>query len=207
VLEGVALTRNTFALSPEIRVMVAPFAAYRALASHGAGRGWSQALMRPAFVALVIGTSTTICATGRATLGLVVSGSLCWSFVPVVQVLAAAAIIGSSVTHRPMSLAKGIDLLFISHGPWSLWLLAMTAWTLTAGEDGPPIDKVLLAAIFVTLWTAVIVFAFCSTVLATTIRGAALRTIIHQAIIWTVAFGYVLLETPLWQHVIRWLEP
>jgi hypothetical protein len=69
-------------------------------------------------------------------------------------------------------------------------------------EDGPPIDKVLLAAIFATLWTAVIVFAFCSTVLETTNRGAALRTVVHQAMIWT-AFVYVLIETPLWQHVIN----
>jgi hypothetical protein len=193
------------AVSPEIRAMVAPFAAYRALASDGARRG-GPTLMRPVFVALVIGTSATICATGRATLGLVLSGTLCWSFVPAAQILAAAAIIGSA-THRPVSLAKGIDLLFISHGPWSLWLLAMTAWTLTAGEDGPPIDKVLLAAILATLWTAVIVFAFSSTVLETTTRGAAVRTVVHQAMIWTVAFVYVLIETPLWQHVIKRFAP
>jgi hypothetical protein len=201
VLEAVGLTRNPLALSPEIRAMVAPFAAYRAPASDGARRGWSDALMRPAFVALVIGTSTTICATGRATLGVVLSGTLCWSFVPAVQMLATAAIIGS-VTHRPVRLATGIDLFFTSHGPWSLSLLTMTAWTLTTGEDGPPIDKVLLAAIFATLWTAVIVFAFSSTVLETTNRGAALRTVVHQAMIWT-AFVYVLIETPLWQHVIN----
>jgi hypothetical protein len=194
------------AVSSEIRAIAAPFSTYRALAVNQVPAGWSIGLKRPALVALVIGTSTTICATGRPTLGLVLSGTLCWSIVPAVQILAAAAIIVSA-THRPVSLARGIDLVFISHGPWSLWLLTMTAWTLAAGEDGPPIDKVLLAAIVAASWAAVIVFAFCSTILETTIRRAALWTFIHQGIIWTFAFVYVFLETPLWQHVIQWLEP
>jgi hypothetical protein len=199
------MKQYALAVSPEIRAIAAPFATYRALALHHPPARWFIALMRPALVGLVIGTCTTICATGRATLGLVLSGTLCWSFVPAVQFLAAAAIIGSA-PRRPVGLARGIDLLFISHGPWSLWLLTMTAWTLAAGEDGPPIDKVFLAAIAAAAWTAVIVFAFCSTVLETSIRGAAVRTVIHQAMIWTVAFVYLLLETPLWQHVLHRLE-
>jgi hypothetical protein len=194
------------ALSPEIRAIIAPFATYRALGRQEAPAGWSIALVRPALVAVVIGTSTAICATGRTTLSLVLSGTLCWSFLPAVQVLVAAAIIRSA-TRRPVSLARGIELLFISHGPWSLWLLTMTAWTLAAGDDGPPVDEVLLAAIVAAVWTAVIVFAFCSTVLETTIREAALRTVIHQAMIWTFVSAYVLLETPLWQILIHRFGP
>jgi hypothetical protein len=194
------------AVSPEIRVIAAPFATYRDLVLHQQPARWPTALMRPALVGLVIGTCTTICATGRTTIGLVLSGTLCWSFVPALQILAAAAIIGSAI-RRPVSLASGIDLFFISHGPWSLWLLTMTAWALAAGETGLPNDKVLLTAIVAAAWTAVIVFAFCSIVLETTIRAAVLRTVIHQAMIWTVALLYLLLETPLWQHVIHWFQP
>ncbi|MGH9312466.1 MAG: hypothetical protein ACRD1S_04630, partial [Vicinamibacterales bacterium] len=138
-------------MSPELLVMAAPPRAYRRLAP-GHRASLIGALKRPALVAIILGTAISIYATRRVTLGLALSTILCWSFAAAVQAIAAAALVASS-KRRGVSIPAGLDLLFMGHGPWSLWLLAVAAWAVWFPR--PPMMDVLVVATAVVpaVWT------------------------------------------------------
>src|SRR5688500_5044333 len=99
--------------------MLRPVRTFRALAAADAPSSWTRVAARAAFVAIVIGAATSRPATGRATRGLTLSGTLCWTFVPALQA-ATAAVLVRSAPRRPRPMARSIELLFIGHGPYSI---------------------------------------------------------------------------------------
>jgi hypothetical protein len=185
-------------LSEDLRVMVAPMAAYQRLVQTATDAtvdaGVAVVVRRPALVALVIGCFITLATTGQLTAALVASTTLCWSFVPLVQLLAAAALITLG-RRRSIRLASALDLFFMGHAPWSLFLLGL------AGVVGAKLPLgtaalrapgfVLLAAMVPLVWTWVITFAFCRRVLGLGAALAVAGTVAYQAAIWTVAYFYV----------------
>src|SRR5262245_10706842 len=106
--------------SPDLHVMARPARTYAAALTAPAPAVWG-ALRRPALVALVLGTATAVSSTGHLTIGLLVSGFVCWSFVPLLQIATAAAIMRSPAS-RSIPLAQRLDLWFVGHAPWSLWI-------------------------------------------------------------------------------------
>jgi hypothetical protein len=187
-------------MSPELLVMSAPPSAYRRLAS-GHRATLAGALKRPLLVAVILGTCVCIYAVQRVTLGLMLSAVLTWSFAVIVQLLAAAALVVSSKRRR-VSLPAAMDLFFMGHAPWSLWLLAVAAWA--AWLPHPvKMDYIVLATAAVPFaWTAVIVFAFCQEVLNDAPRVAVIRTIFHQSLIWTFTGVYIAVVVALWPRII-----
>ena len=185
--------------STELRLALAPASTYRELTARKATGSWLVAFERPAFTALLIGALVAIASTGRVALGLVSSLTVCWSFVPALQMVAGAIVIASSRS-RSSPMPRALALLFAGHVPWSLWTLVAAAWVasvpfVTEGQLG-------LSLLVPAAWTAYIVFAFCRTVLGVTARGAALRTAAHQAIVWTIAGTYVFLTTGMWPRLL-----
>jgi hypothetical protein len=125
----------------------------------------------------------------------VLAGALCWSFTAALQILAGAIIIRSA-PGRPVSMARALELLFIGHLPWSLWLLVVFGlFTFSTVPLSLPV--IILTVIVPTAWTIKIVFAFCTTALGTDRRGAQIRTVVHQAIIWTFVLVYLVLVSGL----------
>lgn len=180
--------------------MLHPTAAYRRIAQDYPAVGVAGALRRPAFVALVIGCAISIAGTGHTTAPLVVSTTLTWSWTVVWQLLAAAAI--ARATSTPLTLAQRLDLLFAGHAPWSLWLLAMAAWSRLFPQF-TDLYAILWTVIVPGTWTAVIVHGFCSGALGLPRRDAIRRTLAHQALIWGLAFFYVAWAVALWARVPR----
>jgi hypothetical protein len=180
--------------------MSAPPSAYRRLA-FGHHASLAGALKRPLLVAIILGTSVCIYAIHRVTLGLMLSAVLTWSFAVIVQLLAAAAFVASSKRRR-VSLPAAMDLFFMGHAPWSLWLLAVAAWA--AWLPHPlKMDYIVLATAAVPFaWTAVIVFAFCREVLNDPPRLAVIRTLFHQSLIWTFTGVYIAVVVALWPRII-----
>ena len=85
--------------SPDLYVMGAPARVYaESIASPSLGR-WGV-VSRPLLTALVMGTASAFAATGHVTLGLVASGLVCWSFVPLLQIATAVAIMGPRLAAR-----------------------------------------------------------------------------------------------------------
>jgi hypothetical protein len=186
-------------LSADVLLAIAPAREYQRLVQEPGTIGPVAALRRPAFVALLIGVLLAICATGRVTLGLVASTTACWSIAPAVQAAAGAAIIASS-RRRQVGMARAVDLFFAGHVPWSLWMLAVAGWSML--REPAPITVLLSSVAIPVAWTAVIVFAFCRTVLQAGARGALVRTAVHQALIWGVAVAIAVPNVGGWARVV-----
>jgi hypothetical protein len=152
-------------------------------------------------VALVLGTATAVSSTGHLTIGLLVSGFICWSFVPILQIAVAAAIMRSPAS-RSIPFAQRLDLWFMGHAPWSLWMI-VAACVLAAAPMGAHVEWRLIASAVVPLiWTCVIGTAFCRVVLGDPPASAIARTALHQAVTWTIALLYVAWAVALWPRVV-----
>jgi hypothetical protein len=186
-------------LPPDVRLALAPFATYSQLVAEPQQGRWLRTLERLALVAIIVGVSVTLSSARTAPLDLVLTGLLVWSFVPLLQLVAAIALCAIPRA-RSLSLARSIELLFIGHLPWSLWILLMSIFGLT--PISLPQSAQLLTLLIPGAWTALIVIAFCRTVLGCTPRGARVLTAGHQAVTWTLFFAYVFLTSGIWPRVV-----
>lgn len=185
----------------ELEVMAAPVRGYARLARSRTAVPAPTALRRPAIVALVIGTALTVSATGAADGRTVLTTSLSWAWVPVLQVVIAIPLIanaGAIAVHR----ADALDLFFAGHAPWSLWLLASAAWAALTGDTLQNFNPVLLTALVPLIWTPVIVYGFCRSVLRRTKRAAVLSTVAHQVVTWTIGVAYFGWAVQLWPRIV-----
>lgn len=185
----------------DLRLALAPFDTYRSLMAERVRGSWLRALERPALVAVIIGISVTMASARRVSIGLVLMGILCWSFVPIIQFAIGAVIIGRA-HGRPTTMPRGLELLFIGHLPWSLWVLIMLGLsTFTPLPLGLAVQVLSLVPPLV--WTTTIVFAFCRTVLGCAPARARLFTVTHQAMTWTAFFTYEVLVSGIWARFLR----
>jgi hypothetical protein len=131
---------------------------------------------------------------------LVVMGVLCWSFVPIIQMIVGALLIRAS-PNRSLPTSRPLELLFIGHLPWSLWTLGVTGvFTFTTIPVGL---SVLVASLLIPgIRTAVIVSAFCRATLGWTPRRARLLTAGHQLAIWAIFFTDVFLVSGIWARFL-----
>jgi hypothetical protein len=184
----------------DLRLALAPFATYRQLVAEQPRGSWLRTLERLALVALIVGGSITVSSARTVPLDLVLAQLLAWSFVPLLQLLAAIALCAIART-RSVTLARSLELLFIGHLPWSLWTLAMTGVFAFTQIDVTQVVQVL-SLLIPGAWTAVIVAAFCRAVLGCSPRGAHLLTAGHQAVTWTLLFTYVFLTSGIWPRLV-----
>lgn len=168
--------------------MGAPARVYaESIASPSLGR-WGV-VSRPLLTALVMGTASAFAATGHVTLGLVASGLVCWSFVPLLQIATAVAIMGPRLS-RPVPLARRLELWFMGHAPWTLWIFAVTLLMGQAGLSSHLEWAIIASAFIPAVWTSVVGAAFCRVVLGDSRGAAVARTALHQAITWTLLLLY-----------------
>ena len=188
-------------MSPELRLMVSPRETYARLA-RASGRGTVlTAIRRPLLVAVVIGVFEAMAATGHVTPSLAVSTILCWSFVVVLQAAIGLGLIAGAAG-RTVGIARGLDLYFAGHAPWSLFLLAAAAWA--PSPLGRPMMPVLIAAIVPLILTPRIVSAFFREVLEMDPREAFARTVAQQVLTWVsflILFGTAVAWMP---RVLEW---
>jgi hypothetical protein len=104
-----------------------------------------------------------------------------------------------------MPLSAALDLFFVAHGPWSLWLMGSAIWVLLSSPIGRPAQGHALTALIPAIWTAVLVFAFCRIVLDCGPRDALRRTVLHQAVIWSVTLLLIAYAVQLWPRVLAWV--
>jgi hypothetical protein len=169
-------------MSPELRLLGDPSRTYAALAAAPSRIGPVRALRRPALVAVITGCAVAIATTRHVTPTLVASTILCWSVLVVAQ-LAIALAVFARPARRTVGIARGIDLFFAGHAPWSLWLLASAAWAPVPGVDS--LTPVVAAALVPMALTPRIIAAFCREVLKLDPDVARMRTVVHQAVTWT----------------------
>ena len=184
----------------DVRVALAPREAYGELMREPAAGSWRRALERPALLAVIVGTAVTLLSADRVPIGLVAMGILTWSFVPMLQLLVGAIVSGIAPA-RSISMARSIELLFMAHLPWSLWVLVITGVPAFTSVPLPQTVQVL-SLLIPGAWTSLIVLAFCRAVLGCTTRGARWLTTVHQSMTWTLFFGYVFLVSGVWARTL-----
>jgi len=187
-------------LSTDLQLALSPVATYRALIDERSTSSWWMVAVHPAFFALLFGALVSITATGHITIALLFHISLSWSFLVVWQAIAAAVII-LPATARGVSRARAFELLFLAHVPWSLSLLAMA--TIIPVAPIVPIPIVVLALMVPIAWTAVIISAFCQTILGATRRVARQLTLVHQLVIWGATLFYLWFAVGGWVPILQ----
>jgi hypothetical protein len=201
--------------SSEMQVALAPTVTYeRLLSSARSGAAATSALRptaarkaghyvrflrRPALVVVVIAVMAPIMAVQRVTFGLVATAALSWSFAVLLQSLVGLAII-TSAPARKIGVLPSLDLWFAGHVPYSLWMLV--AFGLTAMETRANMRLVVLSAVVPAIWTAVVVTAFCQTVLDTTASGARWRAAAHFVSIWAITLSYIAWASGGWFQLL-----
>ena len=184
-------------LSNAARVALAPGATYGALAASRAHASWIQALAGPLITAVVLGTTLSVAATHVASLRAVIGVALFWSFVPAVQLFSAW-----TICRRPpranVTLPRAIELLFLAHLPYSLWLVGFAAGSFAVPPGPALVNGLLASAVVPVVWTPLLIAAFGRAVLGCTPREARRRTIAHQAITWGVILALAILAYQPW---------
>ena len=162
------------------------------------------ALRHPLLAALVLGVSVAITSTHSVDPAVVASTTISWSYVIALQLVIALPLLAGPA-RRTVGVARAVDLFFAGHVPWSMFALFAGAWAFM--PPGAPMWLLDAAAIVPWLLTVRIVDAFFAEVLALDARAARRRTILQQAITWTVfvAGNWVASAfTPRLIGLVRW---
>lgn len=159
---------------------------------------WRRLGLRALAPAIFAGIVTVSLATARVSWTLAASGVLCWSFVAVLQLLIASAVI------RPwtpeVDAPRAFALYVLGHAAWSLWMLATAAFLFLV--PGVGLDAMLPTAVLPAAWTAVLVYGFCREVLRLDARRAAWRAALHQALTTFAIVAYIAWAIQLWPRIL-----
>ena len=185
--------------SDAIRVAVAPAATYRELAAAADAGSWQRALKGPAFAGFLFATCMSVIATAAASLPTILSVALCWLFVPATQLVGAWLMCRRSLTPG-LGAARAIELQFLAHAPWSLWLIGV-AFASIWFPPGSLLTLIVATVLVPAVLTMVILASFCRSVLCLDAREARRRTAAHQFALWTLIAIYALLSIQPWARM------
>ena len=189
----------------ELHLMVHPTATYRRLATDvGEGGTWLL-IRRPLFVAFVFGAFVSLTVSGRLTLLLILDGMIFWGFIPFLQALLVMAIL-LAVARRRMRISKAIDLFFMGHCAWLLWLLGIAGTCLFF-----PLQQIYLwpakwgwvlpiSLLGAWIWSNVTSFAFLRGALDLSVLRAAVVLFVYTVTLWGIIISYVLAVDGLQLH-------
>jgi len=187
-------------MSPEIGLIVAPDRTYATLAARARRLGFVRALRRPLLVALVLGTSMALSTTRHVTPALVFSTTVMLCVIVIGQILTALAVMPATRAHT-IGRARALDLFFASHAPWSLWLLAASAWA--PSPLGRPVAPVWAAALVPVVLTPRIIAAYFRQVHELDRRQAAVRTVVHQILTWGMFLALYGAAVAIWPRMLQ----
>jgi hypothetical protein len=192
-------------LTNELRVMVRPIATYRRLAMNVDDGGTWLLIRRPLFVAFVFGSFVSLTVSGHLTLPLILDGMIFWSFVPVLQALLVMALLLIFARGR-MRTSKAIDLFFMGHCAWMLWLLGIAGTCLFF-----PLKQIYLwptkwgwvlplSLLGAWIWSNVTSFGFFRGALGLSMFRAGVVVAFYTLVFWGIIISYVLTVDALQLH-------
>jgi hypothetical protein len=191
-------------VSPELLIMRGPRRGYARLSTPADEVTWARALVRPLIVWVVLAVSLTIAGTGHISTRSLAPMLLWWAIVPVAQLgIAFAVVRGPAV--RSIGLARALDLFFMSHAPWSLWLLLVAAWAAFVDDVGRPVLPLAIVAVVPLAWTWLMTGAFFLEVLRLDLAAARRRVVAHQALTWGLLLSVWGTAVQVWPRMLGWL--
>jgi hypothetical protein len=172
--------------SPDVWVMLRPARAYQGLGRQAVAEGNWKAAQRPLFMVFVLGCLVSLVTAGSLSLRLFADGAMNALFVPLLELGVLAWLWRSK---RTVPFAQAVDLFFMGHGPWVLYLLIFSAiWAFASPVHAFVLTARwmwwLLGVMFV--WSAYIDFCFLRYVLRESVARAGGRLLVLRAITWSV---------------------
>jgi hypothetical protein len=150
----------------------------------------------------LLGCLVSLVTAGSLSLRLVAGGAANAIFVPLLEIGALGWLWRS---RRAIPFARTVDLFFMGHGPWVLWLLAMCAiWTLA-----PPTQAFVLTRRWMWLlmgmavaWSGYVDFCFLRYVLGDSGARAGARLVLLRGTTWSI--GLVIFGGgSLWPEMVK----
>jgi len=152
-------------------------------------------LRRPLFLAFFIGCTVSFLTAGTLTLRFLVPGMIYWSFVPIVEVAALAAVCWKHRDNVPFS--GLVDSFFAGYRPWLLWLAGMCVIWALMSPSAKPLDWTVGmiwqdAGIVIALgWSVYIDLHFFRSVLKSSPAQARRELAIQRLISWALILAVV----------------
>ena len=201
----------SFDWSDELRIMLRPASTYRQLSKAADESGVWVMIRRPLFVALVVGSFVSITVSGHLTIYLLLDGMVFWSFILVLQAILMSGIV-VSFGRRRIPTSKALDLFFMGHGPWLMWLLGIAAtclffplkqfylWPVQWGWVLP------ISLVVAWIWSSVTSFAFLRGALEiSTLRAIALL-VLYTFLLWGIVISLLVVTETIPLHRITSLS-
>lgn len=185
--------------------MLRPAAAYQWLARQAVGGGNWDAAGRPLFMVFLLGCLVSLVTAGSLNVRLFAAGAINALFVPLLEI---GVLGGLWRGKRTVAFSRTVDLFFMGHGPWVLWLLVMCAiWAFAS-----PIQAFVLTGRWMwfllgvaMVWSGYIDFCFLRYVLQESVAQAGGKLIGLRVITWGV--GLVIFGGgSLWPEMVRILR-
>jgi len=197
--------------SDELRIMLRPVSTYRQLSKAANDSGVWVMIRRPLFVALVVGSFVSITVSGRLTIPLLIDGMVFWSFVPILQGILMSGIV-VIFGRRRIPTSKALDLFFMGHGPWLMWLLAIAAtclfypakqiylWPIQWGWVLP------IGFLGAWIWSSVTSFAFLRGALELSKLRAGALLAVYTILLWGIVISSLVVTESIPLHRITSLS-
>lgn len=151
---------------------------------------------RPLLLALFLGCTVSLQASGRLSARLIADGALSSAFIPAFEIAAFGLVYSRGP--RPIPFFRAADLFFVGNTPWLLWLIAFDVLRcfqapVQATAPPPTLFWGLPASLLpVAAWSMVIDRRFFRQVLQRSGPGAIRDLILQRLIAWPCAIVYFL---------------
>jgi hypothetical protein len=161
---------------------------------------WIDAVERSLLYALLVGTCVAIAATGQASVGLVATTTVAWSWVVILQWVIAVLMTRVPAARRNVSESRAFELWFAGHVPWTLWMLLLAP--AIRAYPTLPVEDILLSMLAPVAWTATIGAAFGRVVSGRSAIAAWLLAVVHQLAIVGLVLSYVAWAAGGWFRLV-----
>lgn len=146
-----------------------------------------RVLAQMALTALVIGTSVAAASTERVTASLVLTSSIAWAFVPLIQLATGLWFVRAA---SPGARGSALAAYFDTHRPWSLFILAFHAMILMWPASRGFTLMLAPAGVIPIGLTAVALVRLGKNVLGLSAGAARRNVAVHQAMTYVIVAAY-----------------
>ena len=152
-------------------------------------------LKKPLALAFFIGCTVSFLTVGTLTLRLVLPATIYWSFVPIIEIAALAAVCWNNREKLPFP--NLIDSFFAGYRPWLLWLTGMSAVWFFLSPSTRRLDWTvevvweLGGIVIAVVWSLYIDFHFFRSVLKQSSSRAARQLALQRLISWGLILAII----------------
>jgi hypothetical protein len=191
--------------SPDVWVMLRPAMAYQWLVRQKIDEGNWTAAQRPLFMIVLLGCLVSLVTAGSLSMRLFAAGAINALFVPLLEI---GVLVGLWRGKRTIPFSRTVDLFFMGHGPWVLYLLVFSAiWAFASPTEAFVLTARWMWSLLVValVWSAYIDFCFLRHVLPESAARAAGKLLALRVITWGI--GLVIFGGgSLWPEILRKLR-